>query len=148
MIFNNSNLKLGRFIGNKRGFGFVDVDGEQEDIYIPNTNVNNAINWYTTSCLARKASGTDVTSKDSFAGDCNLIQDGQAYTTYAVGGVINAEDNVDVYDGSDYNGYQASISATPTDGKLYAFPYFTDTMKNITGTERPEFMTLAPNSIT
>ena len=44
MIFNNSNLKLGRFIGNKRGFGFVDVDGEQEDIYIPNTNVNNAIN--------------------------------------------------------------------------------------------------------
>lgn len=119
-------------------------------IWEPNDtkHVNNAINWYTTSCLARKTTGTDVTSEDSFAGDCNLIQDGQAYTTYAVGGVINAEDNVDVYDGSDYNGYQSSISATPTDGKLYAFPYFTDTMKNLTGTERPEFMTLAPNSIT
>ena len=32
--------------------------------------------------------------------------------------------------------------------KLVEFPYFTDTMKNIAGADRPEFMTLAPNSIT
>lgn len=29
-----------------------------------------------------------------------------------------------------------------------AFPYFTDTMKNLEGTDRPTFITLAPNSIT
>ena len=28
------------------------------------------------------------------------------------------------------------------------FPYFTDTMKNLESTERPTFITLAPNSIT
>ncbi len=44
MIFNNSNLKLGRFIGNKRGFGFVDVEGASEDVFIPPTCINNAIN--------------------------------------------------------------------------------------------------------
>ena len=35
-----------------------------------------------------------------------------------------------------------------SDYKLVDFPYFTDTMKNYTGTQRPTFMTLAPNSIT
>ena len=34
------------------------------------------------------------------------------------------------------------------DYKLVEFPYFTDTMKDYTGTARPTFMTLAPNSIT
>ena len=32
--------------------------------------------------------------------------------------------------------------------KLVEFPYFTDTMKDIPGANRPAFMTLAPNSIT
>lgn len=44
MIFNNSNLRLGRFIGNKRGFGFVDIEGDSEDVFIPPMSINNAIN--------------------------------------------------------------------------------------------------------
>ena len=29
-----------------------------------------------------------------------------------------------------------------------AYPYFTDTMKNLEGNDRPQFITLAPNSVT
>ncbi len=31
----DNNLKVGTFIGNKKGFGFVRVDGEKEDYFIP-----------------------------------------------------------------------------------------------------------------
>lgn len=117
-------------------------------IWEPNDtkHVQNAINWYNTSCKHRV--GFNVYDKSSYYGTCNNITDGTAYPTYAVGGVIDVDDNVDVYDGAEYNGYQSSISNQPTEGKLYKFPYFTDTMKNYTGTVRPEFMTVAPNSIT
>ena len=65
---------------------------------------------------------------------------------------------VDLYDGASFNGYTADIAASEAvavsteegnAGKyLYAYPYFTDTMKLKTGTDRPAFITLAPNSIT
>ena len=42
MLFNNSNLKIGKLIGNKKGFGFVDVEGD-EDVFIAPPNLNNAI---------------------------------------------------------------------------------------------------------
>jgi ribonuclease R len=42
MIFNNSNLQLGVLIGNKKGFGFVDIEGD-EDVYIAPNNMNQAI---------------------------------------------------------------------------------------------------------
>lgn len=42
MIFENSNLKLGTMLANKKGFGFVDIEGE-EDVYINAANMNNAI---------------------------------------------------------------------------------------------------------
>jgi ribonuclease R len=42
MIFNNSNLKLGRMLANKKGFGFVDIEGN-EDVYVKADNMNNAI---------------------------------------------------------------------------------------------------------
>ena len=32
--------------------------------------------------------------------------------------------------------------------KVYKFPFFTDSMKDLKGHDRPTFMTLAPNSIT
>ena len=130
--------------------GVTSICSRVATIWEPNDtkHVDNAINWYTTSCIARKTNGQDVTSANSFEGTCNTIADGNAYQTYAVGGVIMEDDNVDVYDGPAYNNYEGSISSTPQDGKLYAFPYFTDTMKNLEGTNRPTFMTLAPNSIT
>ena len=113
-------------------------------IWEPNDtkHVQNAINWYKTSCLKRNAA--DLTLEGSYGGDCNTIENGYGYQTYAVGDVIDYTDQVDVYDGAAYNGYTASIDS----GKLVAYPYFTDTMKNKLGTDRPTFITLAPNSIT
>lgn len=42
MIFQNCQLKIGTFIGNKKGFGFVDIEGD-EDVHISKNNTNNAI---------------------------------------------------------------------------------------------------------
>lgn len=69
---------------------------------------------------------------------CNAIQDGVANTTYVVNQNIGSADQVDVYDG--LNGYTTS--------KLTAITTFTDTIKNVTGNDRKEIFSLAPNSIT
>lgn len=42
MLFNNSHLRVGRLIGNKKGFGFVDIEVD-EDVFIPPTCMNGAI---------------------------------------------------------------------------------------------------------
>lgn len=42
MLFNNSHLKIGRLIGHKKGFGFVDIEGD-EDVYVSSSNMNGAI---------------------------------------------------------------------------------------------------------
>ncbi len=42
MLFNNSHLKIGKLIGNKKGYGFVDIEGD-EDVYISSSNMNGAI---------------------------------------------------------------------------------------------------------
>lgn len=42
MLFNNSNLKIGKFIATKKGYGFVDIEGD-EDVFVPQVNTNNAI---------------------------------------------------------------------------------------------------------
>ena len=119
-------------------------------IWEPNdlAHVKNAISWYETSCKTRKAEGNDVTKIESFNVDtaCSGVVDGQYAPTYAVAKEIKAEDNVDVYDGAKYNTYTKS-----TDGEtplIKEFDYFTDTEKNLKGVDRPEFMSLAPNSIT
>ncbi len=104
-------------------------------------HVDDAISWYDTSCIKR--SGTDVTSTTSYgSGNCGLVIDGVAYPTYAVSDDIGSEDNVDIYDGAAYNSYTGSSPL------LTSYDYFTDTEKLLTGTTRPTFMTLAPNSIT
>ena len=43
MLYDNSRLKVGKMIANKKGFGFVDVD-DDEDIYVAYTNMNGALN--------------------------------------------------------------------------------------------------------
>ena len=43
MIFNNSNLKIGKLMGTKKGFAFVDINGD-EDVFISQDNLNGAIN--------------------------------------------------------------------------------------------------------
>ena len=135
-------------------------------IWEPNdtAHVQNAINWYETSCLKRKSEGTNVTdaaSYDTTLGDgaktnCATFTTTDAKPTYAISRALTIADNVDVYDGAGYNSYEKSTvdyatyaqAEDKSQYKLVDFPYFTDTMKNKKGTERPTFMTLAPNSIT
>ena len=110
-------------------------------IWEPNDkkHVANAISWYDTSCLSR--TGANVTLAASYSGECQTVADGTAYPTYAVSKAIVSADNVDVYDGAAYNGYEAT-------DELFAYDFFTDSEKLLTGVQRPTFMTLAPNSIT
>lgn len=112
-------------------------------IWEPNdvSHVTGAINWYKTACRPR--TGAIIIDKESFNldGQCNQLTDGLAYPTYAINSKIGAGDNVDVYDGAVYNSYEGST-------KLEEFPTFTDTKKLLEGKARPEFMTLAANSIT
>ena len=44
MLLKNSNLRKGILRVNKKGFGFVDVDDEDEDIFVSIDNMNKAIN--------------------------------------------------------------------------------------------------------
>ncbi|MBR3145974.1 MAG: hypothetical protein IKF47_01795 [Bacilli bacterium] len=156
----------------------------QAQIWEPNdkAHVQNAINWYETSCKTRKETGTDVTLAASYdTTACSGVADNAANKTYAISRVINIADNVDIYDGAQYNTYEdntieyatydtavngsaaalaqtedaekataaeAAKTTARAEYKLVDFPYFTDTMKNLTSTERPTFMKLAPNSIT
>lgn len=42
LLFTNCHLKVGTLIANKKGFGFVDIEGD-EDVYISPSNLNGAI---------------------------------------------------------------------------------------------------------
>ena len=146
------------------GTGVVGICSDRDaQIWEPNDtkHVQNAINWYNTSCKARSAA--DLTLSTSYSGTCGTVVNGTAYDTYAVSGVISELHQVDAYDGTAYNGYTGSVNTTAVAdngvfvgktnitaevGKLVAYPYFTDTMKDKESTERPELMYLAPNSVT
>ncbi len=112
-------------------------------IWEPNdtNHVDGATKWYNKSCVKRI--GEDVTLSSSYSGTCGKVVDGLAYSTYSVRNDVSSSDNVDIYDGVTYNGYPVGQNSL-----LNAYDYFTDTEKLLTGTSRPEFMTLAPNSIT
>ena len=117
-------------------------------IWEPNDtkHVDDAINWYSTAC--KKRTGADITDEATFGAACDPIVDGQFYPTYAVSGEIDETDQVDTYDGAEYNWWTNSISPNAPDGKLVGVDTFTDSEKIKKGTKRPEFMYLAPNSIT
>lgn len=59
MLFNNSNLKIGRMIGNKRGFGFVDIEGDI-DVFVAPTNMNHAIHGDKVVVEITSKKGTDL----------------------------------------------------------------------------------------
>ena len=42
--FHDKNQKLGILIANPKGFGFVNVEGEDNDYYIAKENINGAVN--------------------------------------------------------------------------------------------------------
>lgn len=176
--------QIGRVVGTTTTAGDITgitcADAEEEghaqvtgicrnaQIWEPNdtNHVQNAINWYDTSCRTRVADEgegpNDLTDSSVFttthcqATTDGVVTDGVAKKTYAISRIINIEDKVDVYDGPQYNTYETntvdyatySAAANKEQYKLVDFPYFTDTMKDKTGMDRPTFMTLAPNSIT
>ena len=140
-------------------------------IWEPNDtdHVANALTWYNTTCTQRSGADTSLAASYGAAGTCSTVVNGQAYHTYAIAKEVRVENGVDVYDGADYNKYTADVTTTYADaidttttttevggqqvttnnGKyLYQVPYFTDTMKLQRGTARPQFMSLAPNSVT
>lgn len=52
------NMMTGTFVGHQKGFGFLVVEGEEKDIFIPATNVNGALHKDTVMCrITRPASG-------------------------------------------------------------------------------------------
>ena len=112
----------------------------QATIWEPNdtNHVANAISWYNSSCGKRTADGF------SAKGTCKEVKDGDAYDTYAVNKAITEGSGVDVYDGY-YNEYTTTTGST---NYLYNVDTIRDSEKIKTGSSRPEFMTLAPNSIT
>ena len=132
-------------------------------IWEPNDtdHVANALTWYNTTCTQRSGASTSDAASYGAAGTCSTVVNGQAYHTYAIAKEVTVENGVDVYDGADYNKYTTDVTTTYADaiavpegnaannGKyLYQVPYFTDTMKLQRGTARPQFMSLAPNSVT
>ena len=106
-----------------------------------NTHVAAAKKWYTTTCKVRK---TLTEGKKGFEydpdGTCKSLD--TYTTTNAVAGEIVESDYVDVYDGS-YNNYAGTATTL-----LNPVDTFTDSEKLQTGTNRIQFMSLAPNSIT
>ncbi len=147
---------------NKKGTYPVTGICRNAQIWEPNDtdHVGNAINWYNTSCLARTAADVDndasYTPSEDDNTTCNQIVNGTAYPTYVISRRIDVADQVNIYDGPAFNTYAANstdyatyeAAETKTNYKLVDYPYFTDTMKDIAGADRPQFMTLAPNSIT
>ncbi len=133
--------------------------GKDATIWEPNdkAHVQNAINWFANSCKTRAESGTDIYATASYTGTtCTAIADNTYYNTYAIGEEIKSTaegtTGVDVYDG--YNGFYGTIAGgkegttSTITGPLHKFDYFTDTEKMQTGLNRPQFFSLAPNSIT
>ena len=42
MLFENSNLKIGKLLATKKGYAFVDIEGD-EDVFVSQDNLNGAI---------------------------------------------------------------------------------------------------------
>ena len=89
----------------------TDVTGicRQATIWEPNDtkHVDNAINWYDTSCKKRTAGATTFSYATS-ENKCGTVVDGTARSTYAIANELLEGSYVDVYDGTQFNGYKAN----------------------------------------
>ncbi len=52
-----SDVKVGKFMATQRGFGFVRVEGEEDDIFIPEGYIKNALDGDTVQVLIKKEAG-------------------------------------------------------------------------------------------
>ena len=55
----NSNVKIGILIGNRKGFGFVDIEGT-EDVFVSRDNINGAIHGDKVAVEITQKKGTDL----------------------------------------------------------------------------------------
>ena len=55
----NSNVKIGVLIGNRKGFGFVDIEGT-EDVFVSRDNINGAIHGDKVAVEITQKKGTDL----------------------------------------------------------------------------------------
>lgn len=110
-------------------------------IWEPNDTAHktNLINYYNLACK-QKVSPTTYTSNN-----CGTLTNGTFFPTYTVKKNITTSNHVDIYDGSELNGYTSSIGSSSF---LDYTDTFTDTEKNGQGDARPVFMKLAANSVT
>ena len=104
------------------------------------------------------ANKTYAISRTIAVSDMVDIYDGDEYNTYsantdtyatyaaAVNGTATALAQTN--SGEAATAAEAAKTTARANYKLIDFPYFTDTMKDLTSTARPTFMKLAPNSIT
>jgi ribonuclease R len=86
MIFQNCQLKIGTFIGNKKGFGFVDIEGD-EDVHISKNNTNNAVHGDKVIVEITSKKGKDLDGRivrivdrklDNLVGEY-IVKDNKAY---------------------------------------------------------------------
>lgn len=59
MKFGNSNLKIGKMLATKKGYGFVDIE-EDEDVFIPESFMNHAIHGDKVVVEITSKKGTDL----------------------------------------------------------------------------------------
>ncbi len=125
-------------------------------IWEPNdtAHAKGAVDYYNMNCSLRgDAANVAVANTNG----CETVADNEFVPTYAVNTYFGSDANVNIYDGG-YNGQPViSVPVTNADGDananageatLVAVDTFTDTEKLLTDGDRPELMTLAPNSIT
>ena len=55
----NSNVKIGILIGNRKGYGFVDIEGN-DDVFVSRENINGAIHGDRVAVLIINKKGTDL----------------------------------------------------------------------------------------
>ena len=88
MLFQNSHLKIGTLIGNKKGFGFVDIDDGDQDVFVSPNNMNDAIHGDRVIVEITEQKGTDLEGKiirivnrnlDSMVGEYKVDKDGNGY---------------------------------------------------------------------
>ena len=117
-------------------------------IWEPNENkhVQGALDNYLASCKQREETGTDILQAKSYKEDaCPGFALTDTLPTYAIQKEVTDGTLVDVYDGEKYNTYAANVG----EGKsLLAYDTFTDYEKDLPGNTRPQFISLAPNSVT
>ncbi len=55
----SSRIFIGQFTGNARGFGFVTIEGEEEDVFIPESKTHGAMHGDTVQIALRSSKGGD-----------------------------------------------------------------------------------------